>query len=106
MRELIPLRRILFETVENMELKVLTGIILKYTAFEDNNGAITTANAVRMTPRTKHIGVKYNFFKSHIGADKGILLEKIDTLLQKADIFTKGMSPEKFSVMQNLMHGW
>ena len=40
-----------------------------------------------MTPRTKHIGVKYHFFKSHIGADKGILLVKIDTLLQKGEIF-------------------
>ena len=105
-RKLIPLRRILFEIVEKMELKGPTSVILKPTVFEENNGYIATSNAVNMTPRTKHIGLKYHFFKSHIGADKGILLEKIDTLLQKADIFTKGIAPEKFSAMQNLMCGW
>ena len=89
-----------------MELKGPTSVILKSTVFEDNNGAIATVNTVKMTPRTKQIGVKYYFFKSHIGADKGILLEKIDTLLQKADIFTKGMAPEKFAAMRKLMCGW
>jgi hypothetical protein len=49
--------------------------------FEDNNGAIATATAVKMTPRTKHIAVKYHFFKSHIDAGTGISLSKIDTNL-------------------------
>ena len=106
MRELVPLWRLLFDIVEKMELKGLTSVILKYTLFEDNNEDIATANAVKMTPRTKHIGVKYHFFKSHIGADKGILLEKMDTLLQKANIFIKGMAPEKFTAMRKLMCGW
>ena len=106
MRKLIPLQRLLFEIVEKMELKGPTSVILKSTVFEDNNRAISTANNVKMTPRTKHIGVKYHFFKSHIGADKVIPLEKIDTLLQKADIFTKCMAPEKFTAMQKLMCGW
>ena len=82
-----------------MELKGATSAILKSTVFEDNNGAIATSNAVKMSPRTKHIGVKYHFFKIHIDADKGILLEKIDTLIQKADILTKGMTPENFAAM-------
>ena len=81
MRKLIPLWRLLFEIVEKMELKGPTSVILTSTVFEDNNGAIATANAVKMTPKTKHIRVKYHFFKIHIGEDKGILLEKIDTLL-------------------------
>ena len=106
MRELIPLRRLLFEIVEYIELKGMTSVILKSTVFEDNNGDIATTNAVKMNLRTKHIGVKYHFFKSHIGADKGILLEKIDTLLQKADILTKGMAPEKFAAIWKLMCGW
>ena len=89
-----------------MELKGLTSVILESTVFEDNNGAIATANAVKMTPRTKHIGVEYHFFKSHIGADKVILLEKIDTLIQRADILTKGMAPKKFDAMKKLMCRW
>ena len=74
--------------------------------FENNNKAIATTNAVKMTPRIKHIGVKCHFFKIHIGADKGTLLEKIYTLLQKAYILTKSMAPEKFTAMQKLMCGW
>ena len=89
-----------------MELKGLTSVILESTVFEDNNVAIATANAVKMTPRTKHIVVEYHFFKSRIGADKVILLEKIDTLIQRADILTKGMAPEKFAVMKELMCRW
>ena len=106
MRKLIPLQRLLFEIVEKMELKGPTSVILKPTVFEENNGYIATSNAVNMTPRTKHIGLKYHFFNSHIGAEKGILLDKIDTLLQKADIFTKCMAPEKFAAMRKLMCGW
>jgi hypothetical protein len=59
-----------------------------------------------MTPRTKHIGVKYHFFKSHIGEASGISLDKIDTNLQKADILTKGMAPQKFAEMRMLLCGW
>jgi hypothetical protein len=81
-------------------------VLIKSTVFEDNNGAIATARAVKMSPRTKHIAVKYFFFKSHIGPNTGIESVKIDTLLQKADIFTKGMAPEKFVTMRKLLFGW
>jgi len=106
MRELIPTRRLLAEISEQMRLQGDSPVLIKSTVFEDNNGAISTAKAVKMTPRTKHIAVKYFFFKSHIGPGTGIELVKIDTLLQKADIFTKGMAPEKFSTMRKLLCGW
>jgi hypothetical protein len=59
MQELIPLRRLLSEFITAMKLPVI-----KSTVFEDNNGAISIATAVKMTPRTKYIAVKYHFFKS------------------------------------------
>ena len=68
-------------------------IAIKLTVLKDNNGAIATANAIKMTPSTKNIALKYHFFKIHIGEESGIELVKIDTNLQKADIFTKGMYP-------------
>ena len=58
--------------------------VIKSTFFVDNNGEITTSNAVNMNPRTKHIGVKYHFFKHHCGKVIGITLVKVDTLLQKS----------------------
>jgi hypothetical protein len=106
MRELLPLRRLLLEIVQAMKLPGVTNSMIKSTVFEDNNGAIATAKSVKMTPRTKHIGVKYHFFKSHIGEASGISLDKIDTNLQKADILTKGMAPQKFAEMRMLLCGW
>ena len=29
--------------------------VIKYTVFEDNNGALTTSNYVNITPRTKKL---------------------------------------------------
>jgi hypothetical protein len=106
MRELIPLRRLLLEIVVAMKLPGITNSTIKSTVFEDNNGAIATATSVKMTPRTKHIAVKYHFFKSHVNAGTGISLSKINTDLQKADIFTKGLSPRKFGDIRKLLCGW
>jgi hypothetical protein len=106
MRELIPLRRLLLEIVTEMKLPGITDSVIKSTVFEDNNGAISTATAVKMTPRTKHIAVKYHFFKSYLHAGTGITIAKIDTNLQKADIFTKGLAPHKFAEIRKLLCDW
>ena len=45
-----------------------------------------------------HIAVKYHHFGRSIGVHNGIILEKIDTTLQKVDIFTKGLSADKHPV--------
>ena len=106
MRELLPLRRLLLEIALAMELPGVKDSVIKSTVFEDNNGAIATAKSVKMTPRTKQIAVKYHFFKSHISDESGISLDKIDTNLQKADILTKGMAPQKFVEMRTILCGW
>jgi hypothetical protein len=110
MPELIPLRRLLLEIVQTMKLPGITNSLIKSTVFEDNNGAISIATAVWMTPRTKHIAVKYHFFKSHIDVGTrvgtGITISKIDTNLQKADIFTKGLAPQKFAEIRKLLCHW
>jgi hypothetical protein len=89
-----------------MNLPEMKGTVIKSTVFADNNGAITTATAVKMSTRTKHIAVKYHFFKSHLHEGSGISLSKIDTNLQKADIFTKGLGPQKFVEIRKLLCGW
>jgi hypothetical protein len=80
--------------------------VIKSTLFEDNNGAITTAHTVKISPHTKDIDIKYHFFKSHIHNRSGIFLSKIDMNLQKADIFTKGLGPLKFVEICKLLCGW
>jgi hypothetical protein len=105
MKDLIPLRRM---------TKMVCDIILgakHYKArmyskvFEDNNGALQLARAPRMTPRTKHYGIKYHFFRDQV--DKGdIKLYKVDTKEQRADIFTKGLVLSIFEYIRSLVMGW
>jgi hypothetical protein len=105
MRDLIPVRRM---------VKTVCDILLgenKYTArmyskvFEDNNGALQLARAPRITPRTKHYGVKYHFFREQV-KNKEIQLYKIETTKQLADIFTKGLVQSTFEEIRQLLMGW
>ena len=113
MRELVPMRRLLREIVFNVDPDHSEDdTLLKSTIWEDNNGAIATATAPALSPRTKHIATKYHFTRSHInggGETKetpGISLEKIDTTIQKADILTKGLVEATFEHLRWLLCGW
>ena len=45
------------------QLKVdTTDVVTHSTPFEDNNGALTLAMTKKMTPWSKHIGIKYHHF--------------------------------------------
>ena len=105
LRELIPLRRLLQEIGERLELPFCNPAMVHSTIFEDNNGAIGLATSPKMTPRTKHIAVKYHWFKDMIGIEKGIEVSKIDSVCQKADIFTKGLTLEVFRTIRKLLQG-
>ena len=89
-----------------MKLDFAKPALVHSTIFEDNNGALGLATAPKLTPRTKHIGVKYHWFKSHIGEDKGILIKKIESKQKEADIFTKGLPSETFGHVRGLLMGW
>jgi len=41
-----------------------------------------------------------------VGEDKGIMVVKIDTTIQKADIFTKGLPAETHQGLRKLLMGW
>jgi hypothetical protein len=74
---------------------------------EDNAGCMVLANAQlpNMTPRTKHIAIKYGWFRSHVKEGE-IEVVKIDTKLQKADIFTKGLKRDEFESKRKMIVGW
>ena len=65
--------------------------------WEDNNAAVKLANGLflNMTPRMKHIAVKYHWFKENIKEGK-IEVRSIDTKIQKVDIFMKGIAKKEF----------
>jgi len=51
--------------------------------------------------RTKHIAIKYHFFREHHLSEE-IQVKKVDTTYQLADIFTKGLVAHQF---QTLLQG-
>jgi predicted alpha-1,6-mannanase (GH76 family) len=59
----------------------------------------------KMTPRTKHIACKYWWFIEHLREGE-IEAKRIDTKLQKADIFTKGLSKLEFQAKRKMLMGW
>jgi hypothetical protein len=70
-----------------------TQLTVKCKMFEDNSAALTLANAPAMCPRTKHINVKYHFFRRHVyspsnpsGRIKIMACKSADNI---ADILTK-----------------
>jgi hypothetical protein len=105
-RELLPMRDLFQEVGTALKLKCAIPTILHSTVFEDNNGALSLATSPKISPRTKHIAVKYHHFRSKIGADKGIIIQRVDTTEQKADIFTKGLGAQQFDYIRKLVMGW
>jgi hypothetical protein len=106
MRALLPLRDLLHFLGDALQIQ--RDQITKVCAvWEDNNTALKLANAQfpNMTPRTKHIAVKYHWFKSHIKEGE-IEVRPIDTKIQKADIFTKGITRKEFEEKRSMIMGW
>ena len=58
-----------------------------------------------MTSRTKHIGIKYHWFRSKIIPNE-IEILRVSTDLQRADIFTKGLTRFVFEEKRKLVMGW
>ena len=99
------MRHMLKEISDQLKLKLEDKGLMHSVMFEDN-GALALATAPKLTPRTKHIAVKYHFFKEHIREEKKIRIVKIKSEFQKADIFTKGLPMVDFERIRELMMGW
>ena len=74
-------------------------------AFEDNSGALELAKSPKLRPRTKHINIKYHHFHDSIENGR-IMMYKIDTLDQEADIFTKPLEESLFIKLRKRIMGW
>ena len=74
------------------------------TIYEENNGAIIVAISPSMTPTSKHIDVKYHWFRQYVGRE--FVIRKIESENQKAEIFTKGLQGQIFVSIRKLLCGW
>ncbi|CAB1115713.1 unnamed protein product [Ectocarpus sp. CCAP 1310/34] len=72
--------------------------------WEDNSGALKLTRSFRITPRTKHIDVKFYHVWSLV-ADGVVDVKQRSTSYQKADVFTKGLNPSEFLRARGMLLG-
>jgi hypothetical protein len=109
-RALIPIRELLFETIETIVIPVQLSTSIICTVFEDNQGAYLLGNTHRITNRTKYFLVKYHHFWMYIDLESGnkrkIWLVKCSSENQGADFLTKGLPRPLFENNRLLIMGW
>jgi hypothetical protein len=89
-----------------LDLAFIKHSLVQSTVLEDNQGCLSLVNAPKMSSRNKYLALKYHFFRSHIGKEKGIEAKYMNILEQRANILTKGLPPSQFIVIRQLLMGW
>jgi hypothetical protein len=107
MRELLPFQRLVKAIARSVGFADCDVENLKTVIWEDNVGALTLANMEegRVTPRSKHYGIKVHWFRSQLAPNK-IIISYITTREQRSDIFTKGLRTDKFQSNRRKLCGW
>ena len=106
MRDVIYLLNLINEIKEaEIELPNSTQPKTTCRVFEDNVGALELANTHKLRPRTKHLAVQLHHFRQYI-LNKTIVVEKVDTQYQRADIFTKALPRDAFRYLRKTIIGW
>ena len=102
-REILPMRDLLIEISSQFGIHEITPNV-RCTIFEDNVGAETLAKSPKMTPRTKHLAIKYHHFKSKV--NKTLFIQRVSTHDQLADIFTKAVPKPILIKLRKEIQGW
>ena len=105
-RDLLPLHNVVEEVGQSLGLNKGNIMNIKSTIWEDNEAALKLANLELpyMTKRSKHIAIKYHWFRSFVG--KKWTVNSISSVNQLADIFTKGLSQPQFETLRKRIMGW
>jgi hypothetical protein len=77
------------------------------TVWEDNAACLILANLKepQQTPRSKFYAIKLHWFKEQLVPNQ-IEIKKVDSEFQKADLWTKPFTQEKFEQLRLLVCGW
>ena len=103
-REVLPLREMVTELKTILDIPNAK-LVIQCTLFEDNKGAEELANVPKNRPRTKHIAVKYHHFREAVRS-KTLIVKRVDTLNQLADIFTKPLARIPLEHLRMRIQGW
>ena len=88
-----------FEKIELSKPKVCVKV------YEDNTACISITESENFTPRTKHITLKYHWFKQYVR--NGLFkIEHISTLGQLADLLTKPLNETSFRRLRKAICGY
>jgi hypothetical protein len=105
LRDTIVIRQLLEELTHKKFLGAKSEAIVKCTNFENNKGCLEIATAPKMCPRTQHIAIRYHHFRSQV-ASETIVIKWVETGLQVADQFTKGLPRDTFCKLCLMLMGW
>ena len=101
-RSLLTFKSLIKEVIEKLGIdSEKLKFVSSSTVHDKNNRAIVVATSTRMTTKSKHISVKYNWFRHNFG--KEFVIWNIESENQQADIFTKGLQGEIFARMRRLL---
>jgi hypothetical protein len=104
-REVIPLLSLAQEAATFGVINKVETPIIRCKIFEDKEGAVEMANVPKMRPRTKHLNIKYHFFRQYV--EKGILqVLHIAGEQQIADVLTKPLEEASFTKHRKKITGW
>ena len=103
MREVLSLMQLMEEINKIFKIKRMKPKI-HCKVFEDNESCITMAKRRKFSPRTKHIGIKYHHFRSHVGTT--VSVHSIDTKQQTADVLTKPVDEALYKHLRMKLCGW
>jgi len=80
---------------------------MQSTIYEDNAACLKIANdTTSLTgPQTRHLSIKWHHFKDQIRSGS-IQVEKVDTLFNWDDIFTKPLTATQFQALRKFLMGW
>jgi histone deacetylase 1/2 len=107
MRDVIPLRRLTKDIIQGLGGDDVKMTHVKTTVHEDNHGCLRlgTMEPGRMTPRSKHYGIKYHWFRGKLKPNE-TEMAPVSSALQRADFLTKSLRRTMFEANRRLTCGW
>jgi len=103
LKTLLPMKRLLLELMDALQVDDELSTSVQARAFEDNQGALILARDQRLTNRTKYLLCHWHWFWQHAGE---FSLHKIGSKDQRADYFTKPLPRDAFEHNRLLVQGW
>ncbi len=109
MKEVLPLLEVTKAVAHGLGVDDLLVTEFRTTIWEDNMGALTLAQLEpgQHTVRSRYYDVRVHWFRQIIHAPKSnMLVQKIDTKEQLADLFTKPLPESTFCYLRKKLMGW